>query len=242
VANKIFKLDEHKHLGIVKNIRAGTERYQYLRNRFEAIFRGKRCIVLGSAPNCDAPSFQADDVVVCVNGSAHNAERFGVDVPDGTFLVSHIFGRSSKHSRATYELLRGRRTKNLILVTGTLNFEKCTDGVRDIGLDYEFIDELSPFERAAIVGEACGMELGFGTLSQRVSTGVTTVICAIWAGAREVNLTGFSLRSGHSYTNYASKRHHVGPDSLFFALCSERDFPVTTASQTLSRQFGISLR
>lgn len=242
MALKIFRLDEKNDLPLVHAIRNGSPRYTYLRERLGGIFRDRRCLMIGSARVIDAPDHQAGDVAICVNGSAHNAGNIGIDHPDATFLVSHTFGRTTRQSRTTYELLRGRRSKNIFIFTGTLDMERCLEGVRSANLMHDAIDEISAHERAAIVGAICGVELGFGKLEQRVSTGITAAICAIWAGAREVNLSGFSLSGGHSYTKYNARRLHTAPDMQFLSLCSELKLPVTTTSVELAAQFGIPLR
>jgi hypothetical protein len=242
VALKVFRLDAKKDLALVHAIRNGSARYTYLRERLGGIFRDRRCLMIGSAPGMDTPDRQPGDVAICVNGSVHNAGRIGVDDPDATFLVSHIFGRTTRQSRTTYDLLRGRRSRHVFVFTGTLDMDRCLEGVRAADLAYDAIDEISAHERAAIVGAVCGIELGFGKLDERVSTGITSAICAVWAGAKDVNLCGFSLSGGHSYTKYNARRLHVGPDMKFLSLCAELKLPVTTTSVELAAQFGIPLR
>jgi len=241
MAKKIFRLEIGKHLDAVRQVRNGSPRYEALRQRFQGVFAGRRCVIFGSARDCATPAIGPGDATICVNGSAHNAERFGVAAPNVTFLVSHIFNRSSKHSQATYDFLRGKRSGQVLFFTGTRNMADCLEGAAELGLGYDAADEISAYERAAIVGDVCGEELGFGRLNDRVSSGVTAVICALFGGAREVNLAGFSLHHGHSYTDYTSRRLHMDPDRRFFALCVERGLPVTTTSAEIAAQCGVTL-
>ncbi len=242
MALKVFRLEQDRDLPAVLAIRHGSARYHHLRARFQAIFAGKRCLVIGSAPQLEAPAINPDDVAICVNGSAHNAGRLGITQPDATFLVSHVFGRTTRQSRATFDVLHGRHTRNVFVFTGTLALAQCLDGLAAAALAYDTVDEISAFERAAIVGDVCGVELGFGKLNERVSTGVTAAICALWGGAREVNLSGFSLRGGHSYTKFGARRLHTQPDMQFLTICAALPLPLTTTSPALAAQFGLLLQ
>lgn len=241
MAIKIFQLDIKKHLPIVQDIRNNSVRYQYLRQKLASIFHRRRCIVFGSAGTCEPPLIGPDDVVICVNGSAHNAARSGIDVPHATFLVSHLFGRSSVQSRTTYDLLRGRHTKHAFILTGTVSMADCLVSLGEMGLHHAAVDEISGFERAAMVGDIAGVEYGFGKLNQRVSTGIVAVMCAIFGGAREVNLAGFSLTNGHSYTKRLSKRLHVEPDRAFLLSCQDLGLPITTTSAILAQECHLPL-
>lgn len=239
---KVANLTDQRDLELIQALRAPSPEYAQLRRKMASLFQGRRCTVIGSAPDLGDVDLRDDDVVVCVNGAFHNAGRLGIARPHVAFLVSYIFTKGNRVAQKTYDLLRGREFDACVVVTGTLPLAACVTGFAEAGASYRSLDELASHPRAAIVGDVCGVELGFGRLEDRVSTGVTTAICAVWAGAKEVNLVGFSLEGGHSYMRFKSRRYHKKPDSSFFALCRERGLPVTSASPELRERFGIPAR
>jgi len=238
---RIANLTDDRDLDRVRDIRATSPGYARLKQTMAAMFQGKRCVVVGSAPIVGAAMRKDDDCNICVNGSFHNAEQLGITNPHANFLVNYIFTQGNRAARDVYKMLRGRHFDNCLIYSGTLSFEESITRLREAGATYGAIHDISTYERAAFTGEFCGLELGVGRLEDRVSNGVTTAICALWAGAREVHLAGFSLAGGHSYTKYKSRRFHRKPDATFFALCKEKQLPVTTASSELQQDFGIPL-
>jgi len=239
---RIANLTDQRDLEIVRALRDGNPAYVRLKQTMQALFQGKRCVVIGSAPVIEEVDRRDGDINICVNGSFHNAERLGVVDADAHFLVNYIFTQGNRAARTVYKMLQGRHFETCVVYSGTLSFAASVAGLREAGATYGSIHDISTHERAALTGDVCGIELGVGKLEDRVSNGVTTAICALWAGAREVHLAGFSLAGGHSYTKFKSRRYHTRPDATFFALCKERRLPLTSASPELRERFGIPAR
>ncbi len=239
---KVANLTDQRDLDLIKAVRASSPGYVRLKQKMAAMFQGRRCVVVGSAPVIGEVDRHDDDINICVNGSFHNAERLGISNPHAHFLVNYIFTQGNRAAQEVYKMLQGRHFETCLMYSGTLSFAATITGLREAGATYGSIQDISTHERAALTGDMCGIELGFGKLEDRVSTGVTTAICALWAGAREVHLAGFSLAGGHSYTKFKSRRYHTRPDAMFFAMCQEKQLPVTSASPELQERFGIPAR
>jgi hypothetical protein len=109
----------------------------------------------------------------------------------------------------------------------------------EAGIRYENFLRVEPLERAAIVGEVCGAELGWGVAKDRISNGIFAITLPIWAGATEVVLAGFSVEGGHSYVAGHTKRGHLAADTEFFRMAPGFVCRVTTTSQQLHDRFGI---
>jgi hypothetical protein len=135
----------------------------------------------------------------------------------------------TRHHRATLELLNGRETNSLIMVTGTFSLDVCLDNLRQIDYSCVNTNQISTFEKAAIVGTVCGAELGFGKVNERVSNGVLAVALALLCGAAEVVFTGVSFTRGNSYMELPTRRMHVAADIEFLRLCGEKGLPVRTS-------------
>ncbi len=230
-----------RDLPAVLALRAGAPRYLALKRRFKAAFESRRVIVFGSAVDMTPPFVGLRDVTVTVNGSCHNAQRAGIQVPDISFLLGFMTTRTLQQSVATYELLRGRRARTVIFVTGAVTMNDCLRNISESDYRFDEAVEVSALERAAMVGEACGSELGFGRLESYPSTGILAVACALAGGARTVVLAGFSSEPGHSYVANATRRHHRDADLKFLRLCAQRGLPLSTTSRTLAEACELSL-
>jgi hypothetical protein len=235
-----------KHLNRVRDIQRVLEtRRDHLHHaalvlRFQELFEGRRVIVTGSSRDFVPPEQQPGDVHVCVNASAHNADRLGVAESDATFAVGYLMRQPSQHARESAGVLRGRRTRNLFLITSSVPFEAAVEGAMAIGLGWDTVDYISIWERAAILGSACGQELGFGNLQQQASSGAVAVAGVMLGLAREIVLCGFSFHSGHSYTSRTYRRLHRPGDQTFFRLLAQ-DGRISTTSADLHAVCGIRL-
>jgi hypothetical protein len=101
--------------------------------------------------------------------------------------------------------------------------------------------EVSPIERAAIAGMVLGEELGIGDNNQRLSNGVFAILLAIWAGVPAIEICGFSLEGGHSYSPKMTPREHLLGDTRSFELMRRLDSDIRTTSIELSERFGFPL-
>jgi hypothetical protein len=112
----------------------------------------------------------------------------------------------------------------------------------EIDMRHDRLSCVDTFERAAIIGEAWGEEIAVGPNTskyQRPSNGVFAASIAIWAGAREVVLCGFSLVGGHAYIDGDTRRQHVDGDRQFFLLAKSLKCRIATTSEALNDEFGL---
>ncbi len=197
--------------------------------------------MVGSARDFIAPVRRADDVVVCVNGSAVNVEAMGVNEPAVTLLLGHMLRRTTRHSRATFDTLRGRSTGTLFCLSSMVPMQDCLTHLANSGFSADWIGEIDAVAKAALTGAVFGEEFGFGKVDERVSNGVLAIACTLIGRATEVILCGFSFGGGHSYTEFTTRRLHVRPDHKFLTLCASHPIPVRTTSRTLADECGLAL-
>lgn len=228
--------------------RLGDPSYSRLRSVAGSIFHDRRCIVVGSAPRFVAPDLRPEDLVVTVNGSGSQLSKLGVSAADVTLLNGTMFSpvleRMGFHditevSKATIGVLRNARTRHCFISTNSYSFSDSTKGLSEINFTSDHLHEMTGLHRAAIVGDVCGVELGFGGLEERVSTGVAAICLALWGGAGEVIFAGFSMEGGHCYIPSKTPRLHSIGDREFFRLCSTGKLRVSTTDARLREQFGI---
>lgn len=238
---KFVELDISEDLPRVLDIRSNCLKYRNKLKKFHQFYKDKRVIVVGSSKEFVAPIWGTEDIIVCINGSSHNAEKMGVYVPHLTMIVSYLTAQVTRQHRVTFELLDGRKTRDLVFVTGTLDLDQCVENLKQIDFSYKNRSEITAFELAAAVGTVCGAELGMGKMDQRVSTGMVAIALAILGGASEVVLAGFSFTKGHSYMNIATERWHLAADIEFLKLCSDKRLRLSTTSKEISRLCNLSL-
>lgn len=213
---------------------------QFLRSRFT----GRRCIIIGSAPNSRIPDLTPNDRVFCVNASGWLAARAGIARPDLTVIVGWTLRPVREVRRATIDAMRGLETDNLVFVESGAPEEEARSILADIGFQYQTFLKIDAIERAAIMGEAWGQEiaLGRGTKQDdRPSNGVFAAALAIWADAEELVLCGFSLGGGKAYMQGDTPRKHLAADRQFFELSTRLTSRVRTTSEELQRLFAIPL-
>ena len=181
------------------------------------------------------------DRCICVNGSPFVAKELGLADSDFTVISGYTTGLKSEKSRATVPVWKGLRTQEVLFVE-TGDTEAHARAVLDeIGFQYAGFTKLSKHERAAIIVEVCGVELGLGNHNDRVSNGMFAATIAAWAGAREIVMCGFSLKGGHSYIEGNTPRHNLNGDIAFFAIATKIGMNVKTTSTEIHEACGIPL-
>lgn len=198
---------------------------------------GETCLVLGSAPRAKVPATQDYSKCLCVNGSPFIANKHSISV-DLTVLAGFTTAMTKDISILSMERLEGLHSDDLVFINGGDTFEHCISTLKDRSFTFHTATEITPIERAAIVGEVCGRELGLGRRDDRISNGVFAVALALWAGAEGVIMSGISLSGGHDYAN-DTPRHHLTGDTTFLTLMAGAPRKVTTTSHELSRLTGL---
>jgi hypothetical protein len=210
-----------------------------LRASLSADLEGHRCVVIGSAPNTRLPRAQQGDRHFCVNGSLHIATQLGIEKPAVHLLNAYSLYMSAERA-GSRELLRGLSTAHLLLLDPGVERERALEAVAEIDLHYDRLDCISRMERVAIILQATGLHLGLGRRHQYLSTGMSAVAMALWAGASEVVLAGFSMAGGHQYLQVVTNRDHVVGDSLFLAAMGRTGL-VKTTNPALASAFDLPL-
>jgi hypothetical protein len=228
-------------LARVLETRATSTFLPRLRAQLAERLQNTRCVVLGSAPRPAIALRRPGDRFLCVNGSGLAARQFGIHEPDLTLVTGYAGSGTSPISKATIEAWKGLRTSDLVLVAAGGGEELIRPLLAEVRFQFDRFTTIDVYERAAIIGEVCGEELGIGPYEERISNGIFVAVLAIWAGASEVVLCWFSLQGGHSYVAGPTPRHHASGDSRFFSLAGKLGAAVTTTSSGIHTAFGIPL-
>jgi hypothetical protein len=225
----------------VQKIRAESAFLRAMHERFSTTFKGSRCLVIGSAPGVVVPNPLPGDRCICVNGSPYVASGLGINNPDLTIICGVTTGLKTAKSKATIPIWKGLHTQE-ILFHETGDSEQHARNVIDaVGFGYDRFTKISSFERAAIIGEVCGLELGIGNRNNKASTGVFAATLAAWVEAEEIIMCGFSLKGGHSYIDGTTPRYNVTGDAVFFRLAKKLEIGLKTTSVEIHETFAVPL-
>jgi len=229
-------------------VRAIRRRLRQARNRPHALealhaelashFAGKRCLVVGSAPGARIPDRSRFDACICVNGSPWTAAQFGMQTTDMTVVSGHKTKvRDFDVALATLEAWRGLHTNILLFVEVGDSAKHAQHIFAKTGFSYDTFHSIDSTARTEIIRRACGDEIAAS--SARVSNGIFAAIVAMWVGAQEIIFSGFSMKGGHSYMAYETRRGHQEGDSHFFSSTGRFSCQITTTSEELHRSFDI---
>jgi hypothetical protein len=142
----------------------------------------------------------------------------------------------------TVDRLCGLTTGHLLLFRGDRTaLSRALTIIESTGFSYERCTMLRDNEYAAIATTKIPPMNVLTKGTNRISTGIFAATVALWAGASEIVLAGFSLSGGHSYLNGNTPRNHAAADAAFFLAAARQRVPITTTSDELHSQFGIPL-
>lgn len=210
-----------------------------LRDRLEAAFARQRVLVVGSAPDAIAPALDSIDKTICVNASAWNAREMGIRLPDMTVVAGFSTLLDKPVRVATQKVWRGLATRDLFFIEAGATASEGRRVLDQCGFDYRTFTSITQVGRAAIIGEVCGQELGLGRRDDRISNGMFAAALAMWAGAQEVVLAGFSMRGGHAYIAGDTPREHQAGDDAFLRLATSLPARLRATGQELSQAYGL---
>jgi hypothetical protein len=174
-----------------------------------------------------------------VNGSPYVASRFNIHKSDLTVINGFTTAMKTEKSKATVPVWKGLKTQELIFVRVGDSVEHAREILTKVGFEHDRFTALSKHQRAAIIREVCGIELGFGSPSDRLSNGMFAACTAVWAGAREIVMCGFSLKGGHSYIEEETPRSNLDGDAAFLVIARNLTCRFTTTSTELHELFGL---
>jgi len=201
-----------------------------------AVFRsvhGEHCTVFGSAPNRRVPQGYSDTVMICVNGSSIGLSRDA----DITVMYGGIVSGAIETCRQTLGHLRGRNTDKLLLIQAG-KFRDAEEKLRELGYGWREIETLPAQRRAEIIEQTTGRKLEGISGKHVPSNGLLAVLLAVAAGAKRIDMCGFSLAGGHYYITGDTVRGHLDQDPWVFEWLAD-NAPVFSTDQPLCDRFGI---
>jgi hypothetical protein len=216
-------------------------RLESIRLELRGRLAGNRCLVVGSAPNTSWPA-TAPERIICANGSGWIAARHGAAIADLTIVAGAATRKRKPVHFATQAVWRGLHTRHLMFIAAFQTAETGQEVIDASGLTYDRLTVVSAQDRSAITQQVCGFDLATGETADRISTGIFACAAAIWAGAAEVTLCGFSLTSGgHAYMAEDTPRFHQNGDRTFLSLAHTLAATISTTSADIARDHGIAL-
>lgn len=225
----------------IDRFRADRPMLEKLRAHLTQRIAGRRCIIMGSAPDPVVPPLDGA-FTVCVNGSVYSAYKHWAKAPDLTYLNGAIFNDNDSYSNATLTALSGKHLGDAIIARHS--FELALRMMGGSGITYDGAYSFSKYDKRVVLGDAAGHGV-FGSypFEVNVSNGIFMANMALWAGAADAVLVGFSFNSAHAYSTgkELSTRGHIREDSLFLAHIAKSSMPVLTTSVEINERFGIRL-
>ncbi len=201
--------------------------------------KGKKVFVLGSGPNSRPPKdIESIWEVLTVNGSQSILDKWSCKKPFLS-LFSTLILKNKSYSIVTRDVLVGRATKNLIVVNDKMN--KCIIWIKLklLRYGYENLFVISPDQRKQIIASV--LNNNYETIP-KPSNGVFLAILAIYLGAEEVLMSGFSLtKAGHAYNDMNMKRSHSNEDREILRRIIEIGLPIFTNDPEFSNESGLVL-
>lgn len=208
-------------------------------------FNKKPVFALGSAPGASPPPGKKEDwEVITINGSQASLEKLGLETtPTATIFNTSLIKTKYNVNVAARKVLRGCRTENLVVLSGSTSFRKKLHVIfRLLMLNYRYktLSILSTSDRISIMEDILRMKLP--EREQQPSNGIFTVLLALHLGAERVLMSGFSLsKQGHAYNNLNFKRAHTTGDLLTLRRAVEVGLPIFTNDEEFSKESGIPL-
>lgn len=200
-------------------------------------------VVVGSAPLSTVPAgFSSHFHVITVNGSQSVLDKWGIEVPDATFMQFNQVEGQTTNAIHVRQVLTGRRTGLLYVVRWPKNFDALQKGLAAFNYSYGDLKMVNRLKRMAMYEAVMGglnVEIDD---EMKFSNGITAVFYAIISGARAVIISGINPdSSGHVYNDANLKRLHAGTDKQILQALIERGYPIYTADFEVAEASGLPL-
>lgn len=191
------------------------------RETLAPMMRGRRVLVVGSAPLATPIGVPPEPIVVAVNGSISSVPAVTPDL----WLLNARLGPSPGWNRTRrwlnakmLEQARGRHVGTICLLPVQDEAEAATVGrLKDLGVTFDRLVALAQSMRGALQYEVGAFRKGIDN-KVGVSAGVLGTLLALWAGASHVRQLGFSYGPGYAYLPPAdvpeNSRGHKRADRL----------------------------
>lgn len=178
-------------------------------------FRGKKILVLGSAPDPQLPEDCHDRLVVSANGSAWSAARLGLQSPALTLVDRELVfeetvrGKVSRSEIHDLGLLRGLDLGALAIIQS--NSTKRGNPAM-LGAGYSHFVWIDRSQCRLILRRVTHSHCFDDDVQGLPSTGVVAVAVASFLGSRDIFISGMTLRP--TSTTHAYSREVVGQGQL----------------------------
>jgi hypothetical protein len=200
-------------------------------------------VIVGSAPISTIPAgFGTQFHVITVNGSQSILDRWGVDVPDATFMQFNQVEGQTTNALHVRKVLDGKRTRLLYVVRWPKSLDVLKQGLAAFNYSYDHVKVINRFKRMAMYEAVMGdlnVEIDD---NMKFSNGITAVFYAILSDAKVVIISGINPdSSGHVYNDANLKRLHAGTDKQILQALIDRGYPIYTADHEVAKNSGLPL-
>ena len=200
-------------------------------------------VVVGSAPVSTIPAgFGTQFHVITVNGSQSILDKWGVDVPDATFMQFNQVEGQTTNALHVRKVLNGKRTRLLYVVRWPKSLDVLKQGLAAFNYSYDHVKMINRFKRMAMYEAVMGglnVEIDD---NMKFSNGITAVFYAILSGAKVVIISGINPdSSGHVYNDANLKRLHAGTDKQILRVLLIEDIRLYTADHEVAKNSGLPL-
>jgi len=180
--------------------------------------------------------------VLTVNASQVTAQKWGLAIPDMTFMQFSPIMSADLHGQEFRRVLHGKRTKSLYAMLwndGELALQKSLDS---FSYGFDDLHIISRYERMALLDKICGIKTTEVDARRKCSNGINAVLFALYHGAPAVIISGINPSSaGHSYSVSGLPRLHVETDRKIIKLILSRGLPLFTSDMQVSKENDIPL-
>jgi hypothetical protein len=180
--------------------------------------------------------------VITVNGSQSILDRWGVDVPDATFMQFNQVEGQTTNALHVRKVLDGKRTRLLYVVRWPKSLDVLKQGLAAFNYSYDHVKVINRFKRMAMYEAVMGdlnVEIDD---NMKFSNGITAVFYAILSDAKVVIISGINPdSSGHVYNDANLKRLHAGTDKQILQALIDRGYPIYTADHEVAKNSGLPL-
>lgn len=200
-------------------------------------------LVIGSAPVSTRPAdFGSNYAVFTINGSQSVAAKWGVDLPDVTFLQFNQVEGKGANAVAVRSVLAGRRTKRLCVMRWKHDRERLQRGLDAFDYGADEIVIAGRYARMALFHRVMGRTNFERDNAQKYSNGIAAVLYAIASGAPAVIISGIDPTSvGHVYNDLGLKRLHASTDMALLDELRLRGLPLYTADPHVAERTSLPL-
>lgn len=199
-------------------------------------------VVVGSAPVSHKPEGMDERFsVITINGSQSVAARWGVEVPDITFMMFNQIEGTTPNALEVRRVLSGQRTKQLfVFLWRKSERARLERGLRAFDYAYDQLYIIDRYERMALLDKAAGLRSLELCADTKVSNGINAVLFALYHRAPAVIITGIDPGSkGHAYNEKGLQRLHARMDQALLERLRARGAPIFTADPAVSESSGI---